>query len=99
MSSRITRHHRRRLIRASLTSPKLCAEVLGQHIQAIRLRDGRPLEEIALRAALTVPEWEAIEAGQVPDTWEQICLIASALDLGQSWAPYLHRLYAGAWAK
>jgi hypothetical protein len=46
-----------------------------------------------------VPEWEAIEAGQVPDTWEQICLMAAALRMGRSWMPWLAKLYVGAGKK
>lgn len=76
--------------------PELCAHLLGEHIRAARLRDGRPLEEIAPLAALTPAEWQAIEAGQAPDCWEYICLIAAALHMGPSWTPWLVELYAGA---
>ena len=75
------------------SSSQVCATLLGQHIQAARLWDGRPLEEIAPLAGLTVPEWKGIEAGQAPDTWEHICLIAAVLHLGRSWMPYLSRLW------
>lgn len=87
----------RQALRLSLVEPRVCAENLGQHIRSARLRDGRPLEEIAPLAALTVPEWEAIEAGRAPDTWEHICLISAALYLGRSWRPYLAQLWV--WAR
>ena len=35
----------------------------GELIRAARLNDGRTLEELAPLAALTIAEWEAIEAG------------------------------------
>jgi hypothetical protein len=63
------------------------------------MNDDRSLEEIAPLAALTVPEWEAIETGQVPDTWEQVCLMATALCLGRSWMTLLGQLYSGAYGK
>ena len=75
-------------------SPLVCARILGEHVQAARLRRGRPLAELAPLAGLTVPEWERIEAGQAPDTWEQILLIAMVLYLGRSWMPYLSQLWA-----
>jgi len=76
--------------------PQACAEHLGGLIRSARSMNDRPLEEIAPLAGLTAPEWERIEAGQAPDTWEQILLIASVLYLGRSWMPYLLRLWAGA---
>lgn len=88
-----------RPVRRTAARPEVCAQLLGEHIRTARLRDGRPLEEIAPLAALTVPEWEAIEAGQVPDTWEQVCLIAAALHIGRTWMAWLVKLYAGAGKK
>jgi len=82
--------------RRSTPNPLVCARLLGQHIQAARLRDGRPLTELAPLAGLAAPEWERIEAGQAPDTWEQVCLIATVLYLGRSWTPYLLQLWAAA---
>ena len=69
----------------------------GGLIRAARLDLGLPLEEIAPLAGLTVPEWEAIEAGKVPDLVEQIYLLVQALQLGNSWRPYLVKLFIGAW--
>jgi hypothetical protein len=74
-------------------------QTLGEIIRKIRVNDGRPLEEITPLAALMVPEWKDIEAGQIPDTWEQVCLMAVALRLGRSWMALLGKLYAGAWEK
>ena len=76
-----------------------CAGILGQHIRSLRLQDGRPLEELAPQAGLTVEDWQAIEAGQLPMAWEQVLLLAMALRLGRSWIPYLMKLWAKAWPK
>jgi Helix-turn-helix domain len=89
---------------ASLRDPRhvahhaqVCAEILGSHIRSARLRDGRSLEKLAPSAGLTVAEWGAIEAGQLPMAWEQVLLLAMVLRLGRSWMPYLMRLWAKAW--
>ncbi len=76
-----------------------CAEILGQHIRSLRLQDGRPLEELAPGAGLTVADWEAIEAGQLPMAWEQVLSLAMVLHLGRSWMPYLLKLWGKAWPK
>lgn len=83
-------------VRPTAASPELCAQILGDYIRMARCNADRPIEELAPLAGLTVPEWKAIEAGQAPDTWEQICLIAAVLGLGHSWMPRLMRLYVGA---
>ena len=74
-----------------------CAEAFGAHIHSARLQDGRCLEELAPQAGLTVAEWEAIEAGQLPLAWEQVLMLATVLRLGRSWMPYLRKLCAKAW--
>ena len=42
-------------------------------------------------------EWEAIEAGQLPDCVEQVYLIASALHLGKRFRAFLVHLCIGVW--
>lgn len=92
----MTRHSSRRASRLSRVSSQACVQGLGDLIRSARLTDDRPLEEIAPLAGLTQPEWERIEAGQAPDTWEQIRLIAAVLYLGRSWMPYLRDRWVGA---
>lgn len=83
--------------RRSASYRRTCAQVFGEHIRAARLHDGRPLAELAPRAGLTVAEWEEIEAGRVPDTWEHVLLLAAALQLDRkSWLSYFARLCEGA---
>ena len=83
----------------NVASRQVCGKALGELIRKMRMNDDRTLEEIAPLAALTVSEWEEIEAGQVPDTWEQICLMATALRLGRSWLALLGQFYSGAFGK
>jgi len=64
---------------------KVSGQVFGELIRKARVADGRPFEEIAPLAGLTVSEWVEIEAGRVPDTWEHVCLLANALGLSRSW--------------
>jgi len=76
---------------------KVSGQVFGELIRKARVADGRTIEEIAPLAGLTVPEWEEIEAGQVPDTWEHVCLIANALGLSRSWMASVVHLCVEAW--
>lgn len=92
-TARPCRTHRSRSI---TPDPRFCARTLGGFIQGARNIDDRPLAEIAPLAALTVDEWLAIEAGQAPDTWEQVLLIAQVLRRGPMWLSYLAKLYKGA---
>ena len=76
---------------------RLCAQAFAEHIRAARRRDGRALAELAPLAGLTVEEWEEIEAGRVPDTWEHVLLLVAVLRLDRkSWLPYFARLCQGA---
>ena len=75
---------------------RLCAQIFGGHIRTLRVRDGRPLAELAPKAGLTVEEWRQIEAGQTAYAWECVLLMATALELDRSWLRYFARLYQGA---
>lgn len=83
--------------RRSATYRRVCAEAFAEHIRGARLRDGRPLAELAPGAGLTVEEWEEIEGGRMPDTWEHILLLVTVLHFDRSsWLPYFARLFQGA---
>ena len=53
----------------------------------------------ARRAGMTVDVWEAIEAGWVPQTWEQVCSLAEGLKETRLVMASLVLRYAGAWDK
>jgi DNA-binding XRE family transcriptional regulator len=76
---------------------QLCARMLGEYIRMARKGDGRPLEELAPSAGLTVEEWTEIEEGRLQPAWEAVLMLATVLRLGRSWMPYLRRLYVKAW--
>ncbi len=73
--------------------------LFGSLIQGVREKDGRTLEEIARQAGMTVAEWEALEAGQVPSTSEQLCSITNALGTSRSGMASVVFLCAGAWGR
>lgn len=85
--------------RPTSADPQLCARLFGELIRHCREMDGRPLEELAPSAGLAPAEWEAIGAGQAPDTVEQVLWLATALRLGDSWLVPLLRLCAQAQEK
>lgn len=71
----------------------------GGLIRKVREKDGRSLEEIAGLAGMTAAEWEALEAGQVPSTSEQLLSITDALRTGRPWMASIVFLCAGAWGR
>ena len=76
---------------------RIWGALFGQDIQNLREEKRLSLEETAGRAGMTVAEWEAIEAGQVPQTWEQVCAMAKGLRESRLEMASLVLLYAGAW--
>jgi transcriptional regulator with XRE-family HTH domain len=72
---------------------------LGEFIRQTRKEAGLSLSEVAPLAALTEAEWIEIEEGRVPDTWEQVCLMATALGQDRSWLRSLVDLCTEAWEK
>ena len=68
------------------------AQHFGEHIRIARINDGRPIAELAPKAGLSVGEWQAIEDGQLPETWEQVLLLGMVLRIGPQWMKYLRRL-------
>ena len=95
MSMRYQPSHHPRVSSPVAGLPQACAKILGEYIHSVRLRDGRPLEQIAPLAGLTVPEWQAIEAGEVP-AWEAILLMVAALRISRTSLTWLGKLYAEA---
>jgi len=57
---------------------KTWGNVFGGLFREARLERGRSVEDAARAAGMEVSEWEAVEAGQVPD-WAKACRMADAL--------------------
>ena len=60
---------------------RVTAEFFGSLIRAAREVRSLSAEEAARRAGMTASEWEAIEAGTVPRTREQLQAVAAGLDI------------------
>jgi transcriptional regulator with XRE-family HTH domain len=56
-------------------------QFFGQLIQGVREKRGSSIEETARQAGMAASEWEAIEAGRVPQTREQLAAMAGALQV------------------
>lgn len=79
------------------SDPQIAARKLGELIQSERMLDGRPIEELAPLAGLTVEEWVAIEGGQPPDSMIYLLLIGyTALRCSSMWMAYAACFYRGA---
>ena len=71
--------------------------LFGEEIELRREERGLSLEEAASRAGLSPEEWEDIEAGQVPESWQQLCALADGLGEKRVVMASLVIRYAGAW--
>lgn len=60
---------------------RVTAEFFGSLIRSARETRSLSVEEAARRAGMTAREWEAIEAGRVPRTREQLQAVAVGLDI------------------
>jgi len=74
-------------------------EFFGMLIQGVRQEMGRSTEETARRAGMTASAWEAIEAGRVPRTREQLVSMAGALDMDWDGMATLAVLCRKAWGR
>ena len=73
-------------------------DLFGNFLRDAREERGRSVEEAAEAAGMAVVEWEAVEAGQVPDTWEQVRRIADGLGTDRSWMVPLVLFCHEAWS-
>ena len=71
--------------------------LFGEEIQFRRQERRLSMEEAAERAGISVEEWQAVEAGQVPESWEQLCAVGEGLGEKRVIMASLVILYAGAW--
>jgi transcriptional regulator with XRE-family HTH domain len=82
-----------------LDTRKVWGLLFGEDIQGVRESKGLSVEETAGRAGMTFEQWEAVEAGKVPETWEQICVMAKGLGESRLVLASLVIRYSGAWDK
>jgi hypothetical protein len=75
---------------------KIWAQVFGIFIRKAREESLLPLAAIASLACMRVPEWLAMEAGDVPDPAE-LNYIAAVLGLSPEKRAVAARLCSGAW--
>jgi len=85
--------------RRAVAERQIWGEFFGGLVRTIRVKESRSLAEIAQAAGMEVAQWEAMEAGQVPATWEEACAIAEALQMDRSGMASLVILCAGAWGR
>jgi transcriptional regulator with XRE-family HTH domain len=64
---------------APIQNREAWARFFGKMIRTNREKKGS-IEQVAARAGMTVAEWKALEAGQVPQSVEQLEAITTALD-------------------
>jgi DNA-binding XRE family transcriptional regulator len=71
--------------------------LFGEEIQLRREERGISIEDAAERAGLSIENWQDLEAGQVPESWEQLCALAKGLGEKRVVMASLVIRYAGAW--
>lgn len=85
--------------RRAVFERKAWGQLFGDLIRGVREHDGLSLEEVAGRSGMTVAEWEAVEAGQVPGTSEQFRAVNDALGKDRGSIACIVYLCAGAWGR
>ena len=76
---------------------KTWGNMFGGMLREARLERGRSVEEAAQAASIEVSEWEAVEAGQVPQDWAEVCRMTDALGVDRGWAAALVMFCHEAW--
>ena len=71
--------------------------VFGGLLREARLERGRSVEDAARAAEMEVSEWEAVEAGQVPQGWAAVCRMTDALGVDRVGATALVMFCCEAW--
>ena len=73
------------------------SQLFGSLLREAREERGRSVEEAAEAAGMSTSEWEAVEAGQVPETWEKVRRMADGLGIDRSWIVPLVLFCREAW--
>ena len=69
----------------------------GEEIQFQREERGLSVEDAAKRAGLSAADWQAVEDGLAPDSWEQVCAVGKGLGEKRVVMASLVIRYGGAW--
>lgn len=72
-------------------------ELFGSFLRDVRVEKGRSVEQAAAAAGMSAAEWEAVEAGQVPETVEQACRMGDGLGGDPMWMAPLVIFCGEAW--
>jgi len=75
---------------------KTWGRVFGGLLREARLERSRSVEDAARAAGMEVSEWEAVEAGQVPD-WTKACRMTDALGMDRMGLATLVLICQRAW--
>ena len=67
------------------SAARLWGQLFGSLLREAREERGRSVEEAAEAAGMRAAEWEAVEAGQVPETWEKARRMADGLGIDRMW--------------
>ncbi len=73
--------------------------MFGKFIRSAREKRGRSVEEAARLAGMTAAEWEAVEAGEVPEGWARLGPMAEALGMSRGEMGSLVLFCQEAWDK
>jgi ribosome-binding protein aMBF1 (putative translation factor) len=74
------------------------ARLFGLFVESAREKTGRSTEETAVRIGMTVEDWQEVEAGRLlPNTREQVYVLADAVDVEWSEMVEIVRLCRNAW--
>lgn len=76
---------------------KVWGDIFGDLLREVRVRERCSIEQAAKAAGMTVAAWEAVEAGQVPQNWEEACRMADAISTDRSWMVTLVMFCQDAW--
>jgi transcriptional regulator with XRE-family HTH domain len=83
--------------RGSAQRRKAWGEFFGHLLREVRVESGRSIEQAASASGMEVSQWEAVEDGQVPETWAKICRMTEALGLDRTGTAGLVLLCQEAW--
>jgi len=74
------------------------ARLFGLFVESAREKTGRSIEETAVRIGMTAEDWQEVEAGRLlPNTREQVYVLADAVDIEWGEMVEIVRLCRNAW--